>query len=157
MTSVKRRMNSATSASPMISGGARRMLVSFAALMISPDSRARAATAAANAVLGEIEDAGLVANAARRGDQLRAAIAAIGSPLVSELRGAGLLIGIGLAEPIAAAVSSAALAAGLIINAPNDTSIRLAPPLIIGDAEVAEFVDIFTTVISSFPTPEATS
>jgi len=115
------------------------------------------ATAAANAVLGEIESAGLVANAARRGEQLRTAILAIGSPLITEVRGAGLLIGIGLAEPIAAAVSSAALAAGLIINAPNDTSIRLAPPLIIGDAEVAEFVDIFTTVISSFPTPEATS
>jgi len=115
------------------------------------------ATAAANAVLGEIENAGLVANAARRGEQLRAAIEAIGSPLITEVRGAGLLIGIGLAEPIAAAVSANALAAGLIINAPNDTSIRLAPPLIIGDDEVAEFVRIFTNVITSFPTPEATS
>jgi len=115
------------------------------------------ATAAANAVLGEIENAGLVANAARRGEQLRAAIEAIASPLITEVRGAGLLIGIGLAEPIAAAVSAKALAAGLIINAPNDTSIRLAPPLIIGDDEVAEFVRIFTNVITSFPTPEATS
>jgi acetylornithine/N-succinyldiaminopimelate aminotransferase len=115
------------------------------------------ATAAANAVLGEIERAGLVANAARRGEEIRAAITAIGSPLIAETRGAGLLIGIGLAEPIASAVSAKALNAGLIINAANDTSIRLAPPLIVGDDEVAEFVRIFTDIITSFPTPEATS
>jgi len=115
------------------------------------------ATAVANAVLGEIESAGLVANAARRGEELRAAITAIGSPLITEVRGAGLLIGIGLSEPIAPAVTAAALASGLIINAPNDTSIRLAPPLIIGDDEVAEFIRIFTDIINSFPTTEATS
>jgi len=107
------------------------------------------ATAAANAVLGEIENAGLVENAARRGDELRAAILAIGSPLVTEVRGAGLLIGIGLAEPVAPAVSARALQLGLIINAPNDTSIRLAPPLIVGDAEIAEFITLFTQALEA--------
>ena len=107
------------------------------------------ATAAANAVLGEIESAGLVENAARRGDELRAAITAIGSPLVTEIRGAGLLIGIGLAEPVAARVSAKALELGLIINAPNDTSIRLAPPLIVGDAEIAEFITLFTQALEA--------
>jgi len=107
------------------------------------------ATAAANAVLGEIENAGLVENAARRGDELRAAIAAIGSPLVKELRGSGLLIGVGLTEPVAATVSARALELGLIINAPNDTSIRLAPPLIVGDAEIAEFITLFTQALEA--------
>ena len=105
------------------------------------------ATAASNAVLAEIERAGLVDNAAARGEQLRAAISAIDSPLVSEVRGAGLLIGIGLSEPIAQAVVGNAMTLGLIINAPNPTSIRIAPPLIIGDAEIAEFATKFTQAL----------
>ena len=107
------------------------------------------ATAAANAVLGEIERAGLVDNAARRGDELRAAITAIGSPLVAEIRGSGLLLGVGLTRPVAAAVAARALELGLIVNAANDTSIRLAPPLIVGDAEIAEFVTLFTSALEA--------
>ncbi len=97
------------------------------------------ATAVAGAVLEEIERAALIDNAARRGAQLRESLLAIGSPLIAELRGAGLLIGIGLSEPVADALAASALRHGLIVNAPNESSIRLAPPLIIGDAEVAEF------------------
>ncbi|HEV7951167.1 MAG TPA: acetylornithine transaminase [Glaciihabitans sp.] len=107
------------------------------------------ATAVANAVLGEIETAGLIENAVLRGQQIRDAIAAINSPLVSEVRGAGLLLGVGLTEPIAKKVSSLALAAGLIVNAANDTSIRLAPPLIIGDTEIAEFIEKFTHALEA--------
>jgi acetylornithine aminotransferase len=105
------------------------------------------ATAAANAVLGEIEASRLVLNAIVRGDQLRAAVEAIGSPLVGEIRGAGLLIGLGLTQPVAARIAADALEAGLIVNAPNDSSIRLAPPLIVGDDEIAEFTQIMTTVL----------
>lgn len=105
------------------------------------------ATAAANAVLGEIEASQLVLNAIVRGDQLRAAVEALGSPLVGEIRGAGLLIGLGLTQPVAARIAADALEAGLIVNAPNDSSIRLAPPLIVGDDEIAEFTQIMTTVL----------
>lgn len=105
------------------------------------------ATAAADAVLTEIESAGLVENAARRGAELRAAIT--GLPGVAEVRGEGLLIGVGLTEPVAPAVVAAALQRGLIINAPNDTSIRLAPPLIIGDDEIAEFLSLFTSALEA--------
>jgi acetylornithine aminotransferase len=97
------------------------------------------AAATANAVLGEIESAGLVENAARRGAEIRDIIARIDSPFVSEIRGQGLLIGVGLNEPIAGRIAEAALENGLIINAPNDSSLRIAPPLIIGDDEVREF------------------
>ncbi|MCS5720799.1 acetylornithine transaminase [Herbiconiux sp. CPCC 203407] len=97
------------------------------------------AAATANAVLGEIESAGLVQNAARRGAEIRDIIARIESPFVSEIRGQGLLIGVGLSEPIAGRIADAALENGLIINAPNDSSLRIAPPLIIGDDEVREF------------------
>lgn len=107
------------------------------------------ATAAANAVLAEIERANLIENAVVRGEQLRAAIEGIGSDLVQEVRGSGLLLGIGLTEARAKQVAAEALKRGLIINAANDTSIRLAPPLIIGDAEIAEFISIFTSALEA--------
>jgi len=46
-------------------------------------------------------------------------------------------------------VSDKALELGLIINAPNDESIRIAPPLTIGDAEIAEFITIFATALEA--------
>jgi acetylornithine/N-succinyldiaminopimelate aminotransferase len=107
------------------------------------------ATAAGNAVLGEIERAGLVENAARRGEELRAMIHSFDSPLIGDVRGAGLLIGIGLTEGDAHRLSDAALAEGLIINAPNESSIRLAPPLIVGDAELAGFRERFARALAS--------
>lgn len=107
------------------------------------------ATAAGNAVLGEIERAGLVANAALRGAQLKAAILALNSPLISEVRGAGLLLGVGLTAPVSAALAAKAFELGLIVNAPNEETIRLAPPLILGDAEIAAFIDLFTKALEA--------
>ncbi|CAN5260588.1 acetylornithine transaminase [soil metagenome] len=104
-------------------------------------------TAAANAVLGEIERAGLVENAERRGAEIRAAL--VGLPLVAEIRGQGLLIGVGLSKPVGAAVVASAAAEGLIVNAPNETSIRLAPALIIDDTHVAEFIAKFTKALEA--------
>lgn len=101
------------------------------------------ATGAADAVLAEIERADLVGNARRRGDELRAGILGIGSPLVTEVRGRGLLLGVGLAGEVAQRVVDEAMRRGLIVNAPNATTIRLAPPLIIGDVEIAEFLTLF--------------
>ncbi|CAN5594166.1 acetylornithine transaminase [soil metagenome] len=107
------------------------------------------ATAAGNAVLGEIERAGLIDNAARLGEQLREIIVGLDSPLIDEVRGEGALVGIGLSQPVASELAGAAFARGLIINAPNATSIRIAPPLIIGDAEIAEFARILTEALST--------
>ena len=105
-------------------------------------------TATANAVLGVIERDDLVGNAARRGEQIRDIIERIDSPLVSEVRGRGLLLGIGLTEPVALQLAAAALAGGLIVNAANESSIRLAPPLIVGDAELVDFEDRFRAALA---------
>lgn len=107
------------------------------------------ATAAGNAVIGEIERADLIGNAQRRGDELRAILRSYDSPLIGEVRGAGLLIGVGLTDGEAHRLSDAALAQGLIINAPNESSIRLAPPLIVGDAELAEFREKFGRALAA--------
>lgn len=107
------------------------------------------ATAVAGAVLTEIETAGLVDSAARQGAAIRELVSSLGSSHIAEVRGRGLLIGIGLAEPRAKELAAAALELGLIINAPNDDSIRIAPPLIIGDAEVAEFGRLFGDALAT--------
>ena len=107
------------------------------------------ATAAGNAVLGEIERAGLIENATVIGAKLRALVEAIDSPLITEVRGQGALVGLGLSRPVAGALSAAAFANGLIINAPNDSTIRIAPPLIIGDAELEEFRQKFTIALQA--------
>lgn len=106
-------------------------------------------TAVGGAVLQEIESAGLVDNAARRETQLREGIAALGSPLVAGVRGKGLLLGIGLTSPVAKAVVAAAQQHGLVVNAANDDTIRIAPPLTIGDAEVAEFLDLLAAALAT--------
>lgn len=107
------------------------------------------ATGVASAVLDEIERADLVSNAARRGEQLREGILALGSPLVAEVRGRGLLLGVGLDRPVAGAVVATAMDRGLIVNAANESSIRLAPPLIIGDAEIERFLTIFAASLEA--------
>lgn len=106
------------------------------------------ATAVADAVLTEIEDAGLVENAARRGAELRDIVLGIDSPLITGVRGRGLLLGVALAEPVANDVVAAAQERGLIVNAANPDTVRIAPALIIGDAELAEFRDLFTAALA---------
>lgn len=107
------------------------------------------ATAVASAVLDEIERAGLVEAAAERGAQVRDAIAAIDSELVEGCRGQGLLIGVALRHPVASAVVAAAQQHGLIINAANDSTIRLAPALTIGDVEIDEFQTLFAKALAT--------
>lgn len=107
------------------------------------------ATAAGNAVLGEIERAGLLENAILIGEKIRAIVGSIGSPLITEIRGEGALVGLGLSKPIAAELAAAAFANGLIVNAPNDSTIRLAPPLIVGDAQLEEFRELFTKALEA--------
>ncbi|MBT2475423.1 acetylornithine transaminase [Microbacterium sp. ISL-103] len=106
------------------------------------------ATAVADAVLTEIENAGLVENAARRGEEIREIISAIDSPLITGVRGRGLLIGVALNAPVANEVVAAAQERGLIVNAANPETVRIAPALTIGDAELAEFRELFAASLA---------
>lgn len=110
------------------------------------------ATAVADAVLAEIERAALVDNAARRGAELRDLVLGIDSPLIEGVRGRGLLVGVALTEPIAGAVVAAAQEHGLIVNAANPETVRIAPALTVGDAELAEFCELFTAALVSAKT-----
>ncbi|KHK96138.1 acetylornithine aminotransferase [Microbacterium mangrovi] len=107
------------------------------------------AAAVAVAVLGEIEASDLPANATLRGAQIRQAVAELGSPLVAGTSGRGLLIGVQLTAPVANDVVAAAQERGLIVNAANESTIRIAPPLNIGDTEIAEFQPLFAESLAA--------
>ena len=99
-------------------------------------------TAVACAVLRTIADRDLAGQAARQGERLRTAILALrdhGHP-VAEVRGRGLMLGVGLSADVAPAVAAAALENGLIVNAVGTRTLRLVPPLVIGDADADEAV-----------------
>ncbi len=98
------------------------------------------AAAAGLAVLGIIERDGLLARVRTAGERLARGILDLQHPRVSAVRGRGLLRGVVLTEPIAGAVADAALASGFVINAPRPNVLRLAPPLIISDADLDAFV-----------------
>ena len=66
---------------------------------------------------------------------------------MTEVRGEGLLIGLDLAEDRSAEVAAAALAAGFIVNNPTPRRIRLAPPLVLTDADAAGFLDAWPAVL----------
>jgi len=63
---------------------------------------------------------------------------------VTEVRGRGLLIGIGLdgdyAKPLAAKLAER----GVLVNAPNADTIRIAPALIVTKVQVDKFITVFT-------------
>lgn len=83
---------------------------------------------------------GLLDQVKARGERLRSGIEASGSGLVSHVRGAGLLLGIVLTEPLAPQVQQAAQDAGFLVNAPAPDVVRLMPPYVLTEAEADAFV-----------------
>ncbi|WP_121745972.1 acetylornithine transaminase [Streptomyces sp. E2N166] len=98
------------------------------------------ACAAGLAVLDTIADEGLLDNVKRQSEKLRGGVEALGHPLVGHVRGAGLLLGIVLTEPLAAQVQQAAQDAGILVNAPAPDVVRLMPALNLGDDVVDAFL-----------------
>ena len=98
------------------------------------------AAAAANAVLDELE-AGVLDNVREVGDWFAGAVEGLQHPLVDHVRGRGLLRGIVLTAEIGPGVVEAALAAGWVINSPRPDVLRIAPPLVITQADLQPFVD----------------
>lgn len=96
------------------------------------------ATAAALATLHVLENQQVLAHVREVGEHLRAGLAGIDG--VIEVRGEGLLIGFDLDADVAPAVVAAALDAGFIINSPGPHTIRLAPPLILTEAQADSFL-----------------
>lgn len=106
---------------------------------------------AALAVLQALEDEALPAQAARQGaallERLRTALG--DQPGVREIRGLGLMIGIELARDCTELVGQA-LAQGLLINVTAGRVLRLLPPLILDDEQLALLADGLIRLIQHF-------
>ena len=105
------------------------------------------ACAAALAVLRTVEQDGLLEAATELGAHLRTRLEGLGHPLVGEVRGLGLWLGVVLTAPVAAAVEAAARDAGFLVNAAAPDVLRLAPPLVVTRAQLDAFADALPDVL----------
>lgn len=105
------------------------------------------AAAAALAVLDVIASDISLARVQEAGERLRAAAGS--DARVVETRGAGLLVGLTLVEPKAAEVVVAAQDAGFILNAATPERIRMAPPLVLTDADIAGFAAAWPAILDA--------
>jgi acetylornithine aminotransferase len=100
------------------------------------------ATAAALAVITSIEKEKILAHVDDVSDFLLAELALI--PGVTEVRGAGLLIGLTLDKPVAKALTKQCQELGVLINAPGESTIRIAPALNVSLRQAQKFIGIFS-------------
>ncbi len=108
------------------------------------------ACAAALATLEVMEEENLVAESARKGASLTRALEGLEIPLVREIRGLGLMIGIELKRK-SSAYLAALLEAGVVALPAGINVIRLLPPLVIRDDQIDRVVEALSEVLSSSP------
>ncbi|MEU7216090.1 acetylornithine transaminase [Nocardia iowensis] len=96
--------------------------------------------AAALAVLRTIDEQDLLAHVESVGKRLSDGIELLEHPLIDQVRGAGLLLGIVLTDDVSAQVEARARAAGYLVNPAKPNVIRLAPPLILTETQADNFV-----------------
>jgi len=70
-------------------------------------------------------------------------------PLVTGVRGAGLLLGITLRQPVAARVAATAQQAGYLVNPVQPDVIRLAPPLTLTTEQADSFVAALPAILDT--------
>jgi acetylornithine aminotransferase len=102
-------------------------------------------TAAALAAIKTIESKQLLKKVKKQGRVLIQELAMIEG--VQQVRGAGLLIGIELGSATAQEITQKLLDRGVLVNAANTTTIRIAPALIVSDAQIKKFITIFREVL----------
>jgi acetylornithine aminotransferase len=103
-------------------------------------------TAAGLAAIKFLESQKLLKKVEKQGAYLMQELALI--PGVAEVRGAGLLLGIELENLKSSDVVAALQKEGVLVNAANPTTIRLAPALIVTDTQIKKFITIFKKVMS---------
>lgn len=105
--------------------------------------------AGALAVIDVIEDKGLLENARRQGSAIMGVLETVldDQPLVSDVRGKGLLIGVELAEPKAKGVVLALIESGMLATEASPNVVRLSPPLIVTTPQVQTAVEMLAAAI----------
>lgn len=108
-----------------------------------------AVCAAARATIEALQAEGLGANAAAMGAYLQSGLVALGetTAVISDVRGAGLMVGISLSEPIADVIASRALDRGIVLNNIGTNILRFLPPLVCGKPEIDTLLSIMSNII----------
>ncbi|HJS19187.1 MAG TPA: acetylornithine/succinylornithine family transaminase [Anaerolineales bacterium] len=104
--------------------------------------------AAANAALDVIRDEDLPGQAAAKGAYLLEKLKKIESPVIREVRGLGLIIGIELKQKVAPYLRALQNKRIIALNA-GMTVIRLLPPLVISYQQIDQLVDVLTDVLAT--------
>jgi acetylornithine/N-succinyldiaminopimelate aminotransferase len=107
------------------------------------------ATAAALAVLDVVDDPALLRRVRELGAELRDGLAALDG--VEEVRGRGLMVGVGLAAGIEAQeVGADLLRRGLVVNVPAPSTLRLLPPLLVDSSQIEKAVGLIGESLLGF-------
>jgi acetylornithine aminotransferase len=104
-------------------------------------------TASALAVIKTIEKQNILKKVRKQGQILIQELALV--PGIREVRGAGLLIGIELEIANANEVTRKLAEAGVLVNAANASTVRIAPALIVSDLQIRKFVNTFREVLTN--------
>jgi len=109
------------------------------------------ACAAGYATLKYILDQNIASNAKRVGQYLTNGLESLRQKFqfITDVRGRGLLVALEFSSDIAQSVLMACLDRGLLVNRLKPNALRFMPPLIIGNGEVDEALDILNAVLSS--------
>jgi acetylornithine aminotransferase len=110
--------------------------------------------AAALAVLDTIANEDLLDHVKRLGERLRRGIEGLGHPLVSGVRGAGLLLGVVLTAPASGALANLLCDAGFLVNAVQPGVLRLAPPLVIAEQQVDALIAALPAALDAAGVPQ---
>lgn len=107
------------------------------------------ACAAGLATVKTVLEDHLADNSARMGALLKEGLIAIAgrNPLLAEVRGLGLMVGIELGKPIARELNLRCLEAGYLVGNVGDTILRLLPPLVISEADISRFLKDFEDLL----------
>jgi ornithine--oxo-acid transaminase len=107
------------------------------------------ACAVARAALRVLTEEGMIENAARVGARLQTGLAAVATPRVKAVRGRGLMIAVELFPDAGGArrVCEGLQARGLLAKETHDHTIRIAPPLILTEAQADWIVDQFAAAL----------
>src|SRR5690606_38957410 len=103
--------------------------------------------AGARAALKLLRDEQLIERSARLGPVLMGALRAIDSPVVAHIRGVGLLAAVELHEP-ARPYCERLLERGVLCKETHDYVVRLAPPLVIDEADLLWMVEQLKVVLT---------
>ena len=105
------------------------------------------AAASANATISEIENQGFLSRNYMKGEWLKSEISTLPGVLI--VRGSGLLLGIVFEKPIAKEIYQKLMDRNILVNAPSENVLRIAPAYVVTDEQIQEFISKLKEVLKS--------